>query len=61
MARVAADKGQRSEVKELASKILAGQQDEKKELQQFQSSGSQTAGTSGHDMSGMHDMATMPE
>ena len=61
MARVAADKGQRAEVKELASKILNGQQDEKKELQQFQSSGTSATGTSGHDMSGMGNMSSMPE
>ena len=61
MARVAADKGQRAEVKELASKILNGQQDEKKELQQFQTSSAQTTGTSGHDMSGMDHMSSMPE
>ena len=61
MARVAADKGQGAEVKELASKILNGQQDEKKELQQFQTSSAQTTGTTGHDVSGMHDMSSMPE
>ena len=66
MAQTENDKGQRSEVKQLASKILTGQQQEKQELESFKSdTTSGTSGTSGggHDMAGMGqmDMKDMPE
>lgn len=64
MAQAENDKGQRSEVKQLASEILTGQEQEKKELESF--NGDTTSGTSGtsgggHNMSGMGHMDMMKD
>ena len=69
MAKAVVEKGQREDVKAFASKIISGQQEEKKELESYKAT--LAAGTSGSggghemagmkDMKGMHDMKDMPE
>ena len=63
MAKAVVEKGQREDVKAFASKIISGQQEDKKELESYKAT--LAAGTSGrgggHEMAGMKDMKDMPE
>ena len=69
MAKIAAGKTQRAEVRAFANTVVSGQQEDKKELEGYKTGmKTGTSGTSGaaggHDMagmSGMPDMKTMPE
>lgn len=68
MARIAADKAQRADVKALAAKIITVQEGEQKELDGYKTGlkpdAHGAAGAGGHDMAsmpGMGDMKSMPE
>ena len=64
MAKIAVDKVQRPEVRQLAEKILKGQQTETKELKSMAPAGAhKMKSADGHKMSGQsgsHDMSAMP-